>query len=87
MLITNVQRFSTNDGPGIRTAVFMKGCPLRCTWCHNPETWSPHQEFYFLKNKCIRCGHCADICPENVISYSLQDSKLPKENGISVQNV
>lgn len=77
MLITNVQRFSTNDGPGIRTTVFLKGCPLICTWCHNTENCSPHQEYYFFKNKCTRCGHCAEICPENVISIKPENGGYP----------
>ncbi len=66
-LVTNIQRFSVNDGPGIRTTLFLKGCPLRCAWCHNPETINPHQEFFFNSEKCKKCGSCAKVCPEGAI--------------------
>jgi pyruvate formate lyase activating enzyme len=66
--ITNIQRFSVNDGPGIRTTVFLKGCPLRCAWCHNPEAINPYQEFYHDAEKCVRCGACAAACPEGAIT-------------------
>ncbi len=57
--ITDIQRFSLNDGPGIRTTVFFKGCNLRCAWCHNPETINPRPELQFFRAKCIGCGGCA----------------------------
>ncbi len=59
-LVFNVQRFSLHDGPGVRTTVFLKGCPLHCTWCHNPESQSPRQEFVRLAHRCMRCGRCTD---------------------------
>lgn len=59
-LVFNVQRFSLHDGPGLRTTVFMKGCPLSCTWCHNPESQSPRQDFVRLRARCMRCGRCSD---------------------------
>ena len=52
-----------HDGPGVRTTVFLKGCPLHCEWCHNPETQSPDPEILFYKNKCIGCGNCVNACP------------------------
>lgn len=58
MLVANIQRFCTHDGPGIRTTVFMKGCPLRCQWCHNPETQSTKPQMLFYEKKCIGCGAC-----------------------------
>ncbi|MBN1582395.1 MAG: glycyl-radical enzyme activating protein [Anaerolineae bacterium] len=61
-LITNVQRFSIHDGPGIRTTVFFKGCPLRCFWCHNPETWRMQQEVQVFAERCIGCGACFEQC-------------------------
>lgn len=63
-IITGTQRFSINDGPGIRTLVFFKGCPLQCLWCHNPETQLPQAEILYEEQKCIGCGACADVCPQ-----------------------
>ena len=62
-LITDIQRFSLSDGPGIRTTVFFKGCNMRCAWCHNPETLSPHEDLLFYPAKCIGCGKCFSACP------------------------
>lgn len=62
-LITDIQRFSLNDGPGIRTTVFFKGCNMRCAWCHNPETLSMTPELMFYPSKCIGCGKCFGACP------------------------
>jgi pyruvate formate lyase activating enzyme len=59
-LVFNIQRFSLQDGPGLRTTVFMKGCPLQCQWCHNPESQSPRQEFVRLPQRCMRCERCTD---------------------------
>lgn len=66
-LVFNIMRFSTRDGPGLRTTVFLKGCPLACAWCHNPESQSVYPEFIFRENRCIRCGECLEICPEKAI--------------------
>jgi pyruvate formate lyase activating enzyme len=62
-LITEIQRFSLQDGPGIRTTVFVKGCPLKCPWCHNPETQLVANEYYYYPDRCTHCGRCAEICP------------------------
>lgn len=67
--ICNVQNFSLHDGAGIRTSIFLAGCPLRCTWCHNPETYSASPVLVYEKQKCIRCGQCA-ICPQGVHSFA-----------------
>lgn len=66
-IITNIQRFSIHDGPGIRTVVFFKGCPLRCLWCANPETHLKKPEISWQPTKCIGCGYCYEHCPENAL--------------------
>ncbi|MFZ5942693.1 MAG: glycyl-radical enzyme activating protein [Bacillota bacterium] len=60
--IFNLQRFSINDGPGIRTTVFLKGCPLNCWWCHNPESQKFEKELMFWNDRCINCGQCRSAC-------------------------
>ena len=67
-LIGGIQKFSTEDGPGIRTSVFVKGCPLRCAWCHNPELILPEQQLMQSGNRCIGCGACQEACPRQAIS-------------------
>lgn len=62
VLVTNIQRFCVHDGPGIRTTVFFKGCPLNCIWCHNPETKSVANHILYNKKLCIGCGLCKDAC-------------------------
>jgi pyruvate formate lyase activating enzyme len=66
-IVTDIQRFSVHDGPGIRTLVFLKGCPLSCPWCCNPETQREEPELLFYEFKCISCGKCVAICPESAI--------------------
>lgn len=66
-LIFDIQRFSLHDGPGIRTTVFLKGCPLACLWCHNPESRSSAPEIAFYKAKCIGCLRCADACRHDAL--------------------
>ncbi|MCL4394349.1 MAG: glycyl-radical enzyme activating protein [Chloroflexi bacterium] len=67
-IVFDIQRFSIHDGPGIRTTVFLKGCPLSCWWCHNPESQSTRPELMFREHRCIRCGSCLTTCPEDAIS-------------------
>lgn len=62
-LIADVQRFSLHDGPGIRTTVFLKGCPLSCKWCHNPETQLSKPQLSFSSDKCMNCLKCVEVCP------------------------
>lgn len=66
-LIFDIKRYSINDGPGIRVTVFFKGCPLKCDWCHNPESQSGKKQKLYSLSKCIGCGACVGICPENAL--------------------
>lgn len=66
--IFNIQKFSVNDGPGIRTVVFFKGCPLRCRWCANPESQLSTVQILWDEKKCIGCRHCMEVCPEGAVS-------------------
>lgn len=66
-LVGGIQKFSIEDGPGIRTTVFLKGCPLDCKWCHNPELIDFQQQIITMPNSCIKCGYCIDTCPQNAI--------------------
>ena len=76
-LVTKIQKFCTHDGPGIRTTVFLKGCPLRCKWCHNPETQKFTNEYYYSKDLCIGCSACVNVCEEGCHSF---------ENGMHIIN-
>lgn len=77
--IFEIQRFSIHDGPGIRTTVFMKGCPLRCIWCHNPEAISSHPSLAFDPRKCIGCGYCFRICPRGAHSMAGEQHRLDRQ--------
>jgi pyruvate formate lyase activating enzyme len=67
-LIFDIKKFSLHDGPGIRTTVFFKGCPLHCLWCHNPEGMTAGPEILFNQNRCIACGQCLPACPQKDIT-------------------
>ncbi len=67
-IIFDIKRFAINDGPGIRTTVFLKGCPLSCLWCHNPESQRSGPELLFAPEKCAGCGRCAEACPAGCVA-------------------
>jgi pyruvate formate lyase activating enzyme len=73
--VFDIQRFSVHDGPGVRTTVFFKGCPLRCYWCHNPESWSPKPELMFDSAKCVSCGRCIKACKHGATTAKGFDRK------------
>ena len=62
-LVFDIQRYAIHDGPGIRTTVFLKGCPLDCWWCHNPESQSAEPQIVVIEGRCVRCGECLKVCP------------------------
>ncbi len=68
-LIFDIQRFSLHDGPGIRTVVFFKGCPLRCKWCANPESLTNKPQLFYSKKDCIGCQQCVRACPQSALSF------------------
>ena len=88
-LVFDIKKFSIHDGPGIRTTIFLKGCPLACVWCHNPESQDPSSELFYRNHRCIACGTCEKICPEKAVFASgdgyLTNSTLCKVCGICTE--
>lgn len=84
MIIFDIKRYAINDGPGIRTTIFMKGCPLRCVWCHNPESWLAEPEVLFKQSKCIGCNTCGlypdNLPPDTISRYEVRDTRYEITN-------
>jgi pyruvate formate lyase activating enzyme len=78
-LVFNIQRFSIHDGPGIRTTLFMKGCPLKCKWCSNPESQASYPEIFTLDRNCIGCGKCVEVCPKGAITLDESGRRIDRE--------
>jgi len=81
-LLMDIKRFAVHDGPGIRTTLFLKGCSLKCIWCHNPEGISRMPQLALYAHKCIRCGVCAEVCPAGVHGFTEEGHGLFRENCI-----
>ena len=77
-LVLEIQRMSTEDGPGLRTTVFMKGCTLKCLWCHNPESISPKVQVHWIDNRCIGCKTCIEVCPEQALELLSGGMKIDR---------
>ena len=75
----NIQRFSTEDGPGIRTTVFMKGCPLRCKWCHNPEGIAPRPQLMWYDVRCIGARDCLSACPQSALDLTPRGMRIDRD--------
>lgn len=82
-IVTDIQRFSLKDGPGIRTTVFLQGCNMACAWCHNPETISCKPQLLFYERNCIQCGKCMEVCPEKALHIA--ENRIRVDRGACVR--
>ncbi len=77
--VLEIQRMSTEDGPGIRTTVFLKGCSLACSWCHNPESIDSRPQIQWIESRCIGCHSCLEVCPNNALSATAQGIQIDRQ--------
>ncbi|MDR1419438.1 MAG: glycyl-radical enzyme activating protein [Treponema sp.] len=84
LCVFDIQRMSLHDGPGIRTNIFLKGCNLRCFWCHNPESWNVHPDIQYFEAKCIGCGGCVSVCPLSLHGIGENGVHVYKRDGCTV---
>lgn len=82
-VVCEIEKYATHDGPGIRTVVFLKGCPLRCLWCSNPETQRKENELFYNINQCILCGCCVNVCKYNALKMREDGLVINRENCVS----
>ena len=83
LTIFDLQRFALHDGPGIRTTVFLKGCPLDCLWCHNPESKKKTSQLGYLEKNCIGCRRCEKVCPRKV--YEITGEGEQKKHNVYLE--
>ena len=81
--VADIRRLTIHDGPGVRDTVFVKGCPLHCLWCHNPESISPRPQLLFRSRLCVNCGTCAELCPQKVHAFTESGHVLNRGNCLS----
>lgn len=81
--VSSIKRYMRHDGPGIRTTVFLKGCPLRCIWCSSPQTWKVQPEAVFLQSKCIGCGKCLKACKYGAIKMNPGEHRIDYKKCVS----